>query len=86
MRRVIDIDMSKVKKRPFKTGPVPKKPEPKIESSLGTADTSKLDELAVKVWCEAKFLIHLQDQRLSETERSMILAIGFRLYGARAVQ
>lgn len=64
---------------------VSESPLPNISSKLKPADTSKFDPLSKAAWGEAKFLIHIQDKRISDEERAVILAVGLRLFGARSL-
>jgi hypothetical protein len=58
---------------------------PRATISLRKAVTKKKDELAKPLWQEAFFAVHIQDSRLSERERQVLVAIGTRLYGVRAI-
>ncbi len=42
-------------------------------------------EIGRELWREAIFAVQIQDSRLSDKERQVIAAIGFRLHGRRAV-
>ena len=60
-------------------------PEPVRTGTRGVppVDTSRYDRVSKAAWQEGKFLICLQDERMTEQEHRAIADLGKRLWGRR---
>lgn len=57
-----------------------------VPVQLGKMRVRKNHKMICKeLWQEAIFSCHLQDDRLTDKERQVIAAIGFRLHGKRSI-